>query len=440
MTAASNLPSIRFRLTAWLLGISLVFAAITAGSVWFVMNHEMDEMMNQELRESGELIYHLVSSTPLESLNTPHNPQNSDYEEHLVWQLIDLTNHLVIARSHKAPESAILQAHVDVVTHVSGSRWHATTFLIKYPEPRLLVVAQDDAERNEAKEEGVLYAFICAALSALLVSILLNWRIKRELLPLKKLSIQVHQYDPTSHSAKLDPSFRLELEPIEESIRDLGKRLSQRISSEKAFVSHAAHALRTPVAGIEAQLAIAEKEVDSAIRPRIVRARAASQRLRYVMQALLSLFRSGMEPNFIQLNLEEFVQTLEFPHLKPSIVKGGTVTIDPDLFAAVLFNLLDNSHSHHAEKLTLHLSVANDWHSLVLQDDGEGCSIDRLDSIREALKHQDYRPESGLSGLGLVLADLVMRAHHGRVEIPNVEKGFCVKLVWPINRDASNSI
>ena len=194
------------------------------------------------------------------------------------------------------------------------------------------------------------------------------------------------------------------------------------------------------MAGIEAQLAIVEKEVDSAIRPRIVRARAASQRLRYVMQALLSLFRSGLEPNLLQLNLEEFVQKLEFPHLKPSIAKGGTVTIDPDLFAAVLFNLLDNSHSHHAKNLTLHLSVANGWHSLVLQDDGEGCSVDRLVSIRKALKNQDYRPESGLSGLGLVLADLVMRAHHGRLEIPNVDKGFCVQLVWPINRDASNSI
>lgn len=63
MMIASGFPSIRFRLTAWLIGISLSFAAMTAGAVWFVMNHEMDEMMNQELRESGELIYHLVSNT-----------------------------------------------------------------------------------------------------------------------------------------------------------------------------------------------------------------------------------------------------------------------------------------------------------------------------------------------------------------------------------------
>lgn len=350
--------------------------------------------------------------------------------------MIDLANYLVIARSHKAPDHPILKAHAEDVVHVPGSRWHATTFTIKYPEPRLLVVGQDDAERNEAKEEGVLYAFISAALSALLVSILLNWRIKRELLPLRKLSLQVHQYDPTSKTATIDPSFRLELEPIEESIRDLGKRLAQRVSSEKAFVSHAAHALRTPVAGIEAQLAIAEREVDYKTRPRILRARAASQRLRYVMQALLSLFRTGMEPNWTRLNLEEFIQRLEFPNLKPSIEEGGIVTIDPDLFAAVLFNLSDNAFSHHAKNLTMHLSVVNDWHCLLLKDDGDGCSDERLILLREALNKQDYRPESGINGLGLVLADLVMRAHDGRLELPHQDSGFCVKLTWPTTTDS----
>ena len=432
MNPATVLPSIRSRLTLWLLGISLAFAVITAGAVWFVMNHEMDEMMNQELRESGELIYHLVSKISPESLRSNHSLTYSEYEEHLVWQLIDNNTQTVIAKSHKAPDSPILTKPVENVVQVPNSAWHAATFNIKHPASRLLIVAQADAERDEAKQEGVLYAFFSAALSGILVSLLLSWRIKKELLPLQKLSRQVRLYDPTSPSTNLDASFRRELEPIEESVRDLGRRLAQRASSEKAFVAHAAHALRTPVAGIDAQLAIAQREADEKTLPRIIRARSASQRLRYVMQALLFLFRSGMEPKTERLNLSDFIQNLEFPNLVPSIKKGDTLTIDPDLLAAVLFNLVDNAYSHHATHVEIELSVEKGWHCLEIQDDGEGCSGDKLNSIREALKQQDYRPETGLKGLGLVLADLVMRAHHGHLVLPESQSGFCVQLRWPI--------
>jgi signal transduction histidine kinase len=428
----SSLPSIRSRLTLWLLGVSLVFAVVTAGAVWFVMNHEMDEMMNQELRESGELVYHLISKSTPEALNRSDNMLDSEYEEHLIWQLINNKTLSVVAKSRKAPPDPILTKPVNNVIQAPNRAWHVVTFNVKYPEPSLLVVAQSDAERDEAKQEGALYAFMSAALSGILVSLLLNWRIKKELLPLHTLTDQVRLFDPTSPATNIDSSLRRELEPIEQSIRDLGRRLAQRTASEKAFVAHAAHALRTPVAGIDAQLAIAQREANDKTLPRIIRARAASQRLRYVMQALLFLFRSGMEPKTERLNLSDFIQKLEFPNLVPTIQKGETLTIDPDLFAAVLFNLIDNADSHHASRVDIRLSIEEGWHLLELQDDGNGCIPERLNPIREALNHQDYRPETGLKGLGLVLADLVMRAHHGHLVLPDSQKGFCVQLRWPV--------
>jgi two-component system OmpR family sensor kinase len=426
------LPSIRYRLSVWLLGISLTFAALTAVAVWLVMNHEMDEMMDQELRESGELIYHLFVNAPDQILQPAPDQGELEYEEHLIWQLVDLQTEAVLAKSHKAPNTPLLGKPVADVVPVFDGFWHATTFMLKKPAPRLLVVAQSDDERDEAKREGVLYALLSAVFSALVVSLLLDWRIQKELHPLQKLSRQVRDYDPVSPASRLDAASRLELKPIEASVRELGNRLAQRSASEKAFIAHAAHALRTPVAGIDAQLAIAEREADDKTRPRIARARGASQRLRYVMQALLSLFRSGMELGTREIDLDDFVRGLEFPGLEPEIIQGGRVVIDPDLFAAVLFNLLDNSRAHNATRSTMHLGVENGWYRLSLQDNGDGCSAQRLHRLRQALQAQDYRPESGLNGLGLVLADVVMRSHHGRVDLPEVPSGFCVHLCWPV--------
>jgi C4-dicarboxylate-specific signal transduction histidine kinase len=61
-----------------------------------------------------------------------------------------------------------------------------------------------------------------------------------------------------------------------------------------------------------------------------------------------------------------------------------------------------------------------------LDDDGPGVSAERRQALQEALDAQAY---DDVPGLGLTLADLVARAHGGRLRLPPpAGRGFAVEL------------
>src|SRR6185295_5326482 len=107
----------------------------------------------------------------------------------------------------------------------------------------------------------------------------LRRRVARELEPLQRLSQRLEGHEPLDGLATLGPAERRELAPVHAAIDALGARLARRVAHERAFTAHAAHALRTPLAGIDAQLAVALREAPPALAPRLQRVRAAAGRL-----------------------------------------------------------------------------------------------------------------------------------------------------------------
>ncbi|MFO1266659.1 MAG: histidine kinase dimerization/phospho-acceptor domain-containing protein [Rubrivivax sp.] len=90
---------------------------------------------------------------------------------------------------------------------------------------------------------------------------------------------------------------------MHEAVRS-GARLAANAAAERAFSAHAAHALRTPLAGLEAQLAVAQREAPPALQGRLARMRGATTRLSHVVTALLALFRSGSELKRVPVDVE----------------------------------------------------------------------------------------------------------------------------------------
>jgi signal transduction histidine kinase len=61
----------------------------------------------------------------------------------------------------------------------------------------------------------------------------------------------------------------------------------------------------------------------------------------------------------------------------------------------------------------------------VLTDDGPGVGEAQRQNLSDALRDQNYQ---GRMGMGLMLADLVARAHGGHVHLPPCAQGFSVQL------------
>ncbi|TVT56433.1 MAG: sensor histidine kinase [Azoarcus sp. PHD] len=419
--------SIRSRLSTSVVLIALVWSVAVTAAVWTVVRHEIDELQDSALDESAQIIFGLLSRhlqrTPLSDEQTTMPAPT--HVEHLIWQVVDMNGRSVM-RSHDAPERPLLHTRTPGLSN-AGDAWRVVTMEIPGAENLVLHVAQDAGERREIGFEAAQYTAQFALGISLICVLWLRWRLKRELIPVAEFSDAVRTFDPLDQRAALPAVTRVELEPMHHAITALSGRLIQRIANEKAFSAHAAHALRTPLAGLDAQLAVALRESPAELRPRLLRTRAAANRLQRVVTALLALFRSGSEPFMQSFCMHDLVTHLTFDGLTTTTDGVDCIRADPDLIAAALMNLLDNATRHHADSARITVREENGI-IMRVSDNGSGIPPAKRAMLQQAISAQTY---SEHTGLGLMLADLVARAHGGTLTLCDEAAGCSIELSLP---------
>jgi len=416
MTATPDkAPSIGGRLSAALLWWALVWGVVVSLAVGYAAQHEVDELLDESLQATAMV---LARALELSINGAPDSaPLPSSDEGEFAWQLVN-GGDKVLRRSANAPVQPLQRVHTAGLADVPGWRVFGVA---TGSEGRMLYVAHTHAERFEAQAEVVQSAVLAALSIGLLGHAWLRLRVRRELEPLEGLSERLARHDPLARRGGLGPPERAELAPVHRAIDELGERLARRVAHERAFASHAAHALRTPLAGMEAQLAVAQREVPPAVQPRLQRVRDASGRLQRVVRALLDLFRVGAEMRRSDVDLKALLAHLPIEGLAVH-AEPATLHADPDLLAAALANLLDNAQHYGAKAVDVSQPAPG---TLRLHDDGRGATPERRRELQAALDAQDYEEHTGL---GLMLADLVARAHGGTLTLPEVAQGFAVEL------------
>lgn len=416
MTTAA-LPSIRARLSRFVLILGLLWAFVGTALVWLAVREEVDELLDETLQDSADVLAEILAFGPLPAGTQPLVVAASTPTDHFAWQLVDADGRLS-ARSALAPEQPF---------HPSARRgfapalnsWHI------YGRPlgnSMLYVAQTMEERRET----MAAVGLASASTALLVGLgglwLLRARLRRELQPLNDFSDALRQHDPLAPGDTLPAATRAEIAPIHDALDDLGRRLQRRVANERAFTAHAAHALRTPLAGMDAQLAVALKEAPDNLQPRLLRVRQATGRLHRVVTALLTLFRSGVDLQREPVDVGALLARLPLEGLAIEAPEPVEVHADADLLAAALINLVDNALRHGARTLRV---TASGPDGVQLVDDGQGTTPEHVAELQRAIAAEQYE---GRMGLGLMLADIVARAHGGGLQLLALPAGFGVQL------------
>lgn len=401
-------------------------AAVAALAVSLVV----ETLMKSSLEETAQALVVLAEhERDVEALTHGLALPAAPHEEALLWQLRS-TDGRVVARSHDAPVEAW------PVPLFEGHRQTSGLAVFTIAGQRLwLQVAQPLAALRHAQRLAAMQAAGAVLVLSLLVAILLAWRIRRELHPMARLASDVEAIEPGPVAPDLPRSPRLELEPVYRALERLGHRLAGQLRSERAFSAHAAHSLRTPVAGVTAQLELLLDRVPAEFRPKLQLAREAMRRLAGVIEALLTVARSGGAAAMRHFEAMALAPAALGGHIVVDCSGLETIGIrgDPDLLAVAVANLVDNAARHGGRQVTLAAGRAASGQWIEVTDDGPGVSAQRLAELKLALAKFDA---SGLIdeslGLGLTLAAMVARAHGGTLELaaPAEHGGFSVRLAW----------
>ena len=412
--------SIGGRLARSLVLWAVLWCAALGAAVWVIVQEEVAELLDDTLQSAAEgLIGPLALglTEPVEPSTLARAPKTSG---RFTWQLVGHQGRTQLAASARgAPVAPLHDTPKPGFSDVPGWRVYGQA---TGRDGQMLYVAQTTEERAEAGTRIALAALFAGAPMTLIAVLWLRSRIRSELEPLADLSQRLAHYDPMQPGATLGAAEREELRPVHAAIDALAGRLAQRIAHERAFTSHAAHALRTPLAGIDAQLAVALREAEASHRPRLQRVRTAAQRLQRVVVALLAMFRSGAEVQRSEIDVVALAARLPVEGLEMEARGTTPLSADADLVTAAVLNLIDNAQRHGARSVIFSTPAAN---VLRVHDDGPGVEPARRRELRAAIDAQDY---AGRTGLGLMLADLVARAHGGGLSLPDEASGFAVEL------------
>jgi signal transduction histidine kinase len=313
----------------------------------------------------------------------------------------------VIAKDLKTPQGALEQSE--------KSKGHA---------PSLASAGQTAAEKHATgrAESGFTLDQVVAEYRALRASVIRLW---------SKGQGEVSQTD-------LDDVTRFN-EAIDQSLAESITRFTHDLDeSKEMFLAILGHDLRTPIGAVmtSAKFMLETKELPEPHLTLTSRILSASTRMNHMVGALLDFTRSRLgggipivrAPMNMGKLIHDVANELSAAHPERTIKVSARGSLEGEWDCArisqVASNLIANALEHGSERTIVNVEVCGDEKEVVIAVHNRGRAIPEkeLDGIFTAMKRKDTSVTSanGSSanlGLGLYIADQIVQAHKGRIDV-----------------------
>lgn len=317
--------------------------------------------------------------------------------------------------------------------------------------PVEVIVAQPEEELESILGQLRLLIALSWIVTSLLSAAGLTWVVRRGLAPLEDLGDQIQR----KGESELDQPFSLpgasvELAPVVDRLNGFRERVGSAIEREHDFAAHAAHELRTPLAGLRSTLEVSlsrERDAGEHRESEQTALRITTQ-LERLVGRLLELARTA-SPNAVvrperfalrQLALESWA-----PYSDASAERGVLleIEIDPDLWISsdrqllgrVFQNLLENLGNYADASSTARLTASPRGTDVVVVVENECTGLDE-ELVQHAFdafwRSDDARSAVGRhAGLGLALCLQLVELLSGTVSASGDHGRFRVEVVLP---------
>jgi two-component system OmpR family sensor kinase len=228
-----------------------------------------------------------------------------------------------------------------------------------------------------------------------------------------------------------------EIAPLADAMNGLLGRLDAAFTAERSFAANAAHELRTPLAGAIAQAQRLQAETrDTDAKARAAEIEATLKRLTRLSERLLQLARAegGRLRRNVAADLRPVARLIvddlarmEGPGRILLTLSDNAVLsdLDPDAFAILMRNLIENALRHGASDTPVKVVLDTD-RTLTVANAGPPISAEDLGRI--SLRFERGRAGSDGSGLGLAIVTAIAERSGGALTLlsprPGQEDGF----------------
>ena len=322
-----------------------------------------------------------------------------------------------------------------------GTTWRIVRQRQQTVAGQVVVTLADGTDPRQQWARSVLLKVLLPNLVLLVAAALaVNWAVRRALKPLLQLRDDVERRSPRDLDAIDAEGSPEEVRPLVQSLNRLFSLVNAQAESQRRFVADAAHQLRTPLAGLQAQVeAWAQAANSASVSPQgtlrlqaeqVNQLRSATRRTSQLANQLLALSRADATMRaqpMAPVDLKAVCESLLETHLDAATAKRIDLGLDVQpatvkghdwLLRELLGNLVDNAVKYTPEggTVTIRCGWSGGQPFLEVEDDGPGVAPEEAPRVLERFYRVRGTPGDG-SGLGLAIAQEIANVHQGRLQL-----------------------
>lgn len=425
-----RLSSLKSRLTLLCIALVGLIWGAAALLTWHEARHEAEELFDAHLIQAASLLIAQTQADHDEDDEASEHAQSLHrYVRRVIFQV--WSGNSLLLRSPNAPETPLSPVHEGLSeSRIDGEGWRIYASQ-NVQNGRLIQVGERISAREEMAD-AVARGMLGPLLLALPALALLIWlAVRHGLQALDRIADELAQRAP-EHLAPLSSPQPLpdELQPLQNQINALFKRVEDNLEKERRFTADAAHELRTPLAALRAQAEIAlNGDDETGRRQALQRVIQAADRQAHLVAQLLLLARVD---SLLQLELESFdcvaLARDLLAELAPAaldkpielVLEGETelwMRGNPSWLGILLRNLIDNAVRYSPPGCQVHLRIEKigDKGRIVVEDNGPGLSASELACLEQRFwRKLDPTPGMPVAegcGLGLSIVRRIANLH-----------------------------
>ena len=277
---------------------------------------------------------------------------------------------------------------------------------------------------------------------------------RKSLAPIESMNEQTKLITANSLSSRLAvANSHDELGQLGTTINELLSRLELSFNEQQRFIADASHELRTPLAVLrgETEVALNKARSPEEYKDSLALIQDEAERLSRIVEDLFTLARQPLQaPSLIKESVSltqtvkdcgraaEVLASRKHVRLKTETA-GGDLILDGDdeLLKQMILNLLDNAvkYTDAGGEVLLSLVRSNGNARITVADNGVGITPADQDHVFDRFYRVDKARSRALggAGLGLSIAQWIVDAHAGKIEVESeIGKGSKFTVVLPL--------